>query len=1247
MNRLDPLAISLTGTSLIEASAGTGKTYTITTLYLRLLLERELVASEILVVTYTRAATAELRDRIRRRIVGALLAFQTGEPGDDAVMSSLLEQFEAEDERKRVTSQLARALADFDEAAILTIHGFCQRVLRENAFESLASFNVELLVDQHALLQEIVGDFWAQRMARESELFIRYLSLQKVNVDSMIRLGARADSAVPVELVPDPAVVSTDELARLESAFQTARHAALESWQLCGQEVVEQLVAAAEAKDISKTTYKPESIAGRWESEMRRALASSSPALLERSKVFANFTTSTLAAKTNKNKTTPEHPFYTQCDELADADRAVTAALQARRIHLERDLINTVERESARRKERAGQQSYDDLLAQVAAALEQPGADLLAGRLRHQFRAALVDEFQDTDQLQYKILRRIWHAAPEREFEPAKAPALFLIGDPKQAIYGFRGADVHAYLSAKQDAGDHCFTLDTNWRSDPSMIAGVNALFSRSPNPFRVEGIPFESIEARPGAHDRMQGVQSNATAATALELLFVENDTGKALNSGPLRNELPWRIAADIADLIRSDVEIDDKRVAPGDIAVLCRTNPETDLMSEALREVGIPTALLGNASVFDSEDAVEMERLLEAVAEPGAGNLVRAALATRIFGQSGQDIAALERHEEEWDRWLASFRRWHDVFADRGFIRMCHQMFREERVKSRMLMLEEGDRRLTNLLHLVELLEQAALTNHFGLHGLADWLSTMRSDRSLRQNVIGEQGELRLESDADAVKIVTVHKSKGLEYPIVYCPFLWAAADLRLDEKKWVRFHDPERENEIVLDLGSDQKTRHQEIANEEAVEESRRLLYVALTRAKHRCSIVWGNLRGAESSAVAALLHASLETAGEESEGTAKSKKKSKPTLGKMHDDDIRAELAQLSQGSNGSIGVRALTDVPAVRTEPPRHALTFTRSEVTRTISSTWCHSSFSKLASKDVSGAHFLPRSGEEGFDYDAIPEPVVSAPVEPSDIEVPLNLFPAGAVPGILLHSILEHLDFEKPTREQGRDIVGESLEARGFEGEWREPLCDALDRMMKTPWAEQGPSLSELPCSKRLDELEFMLPVAGRGGDHARERAMTVADLAGVFAKHATNDFKRNYADRLGELRFDPLAGYLRGYVDLMFEWNGRFYVVDYKSNHLGSTAAHYEARQLERPMSEHHYVLQYHLYTVALDRYLSLRLPDYDYERDFGGVYYLFLRGIDPAHPVGCGVYHDRPTPACIQDLADVLRKSEGVSA
>ena len=1252
MNRLEPMKVELRGTTLIEASAGTGKTFTITTLYLRMLLERELVVSEILVVTYTRAATAELRDRIRQRISHALLAFETNDPGADPVLEALLTSFDSEAKRKRATGRLASALVDFDEAAILTIHGFCQRVLRENAFESLASFDSELLLDQHALLQEIVGDYWSTRLSKEGESFIRYLKREKVSVRSLEQLAQHAEGGSPVSILPETRPVEDESLARLEVDFQQARERTLELWSASKEEVIALLHAAAKDRVLNNNTFKPAAILTSWMREMDLALEDPSPSLGKRSKVFKRYTVTILTERTNGEETTPTHPLFEECEKLEAVDRALDEALFNRKLEFEREAIATVEVESHRRKERDGQLSYDDLLRQVASALRPPGAELLSKRLRRQFVVALVDEFQDTDQLQYEIFRRIWHSDDSPGDEAQGEPALFLIGDPKQAVYAFRGADVHAYLAAKRDAGERCFTLDTNWRSDPSMISAVNDLFGRLDQPFRLDGIPFEPIEPCPDARDHLISSPSEASAAPALEILFAPRSDEKPLSTTFARSELPRQIAVDIAELLQSDTRIKGEPVTPGDIAVLCRTNPQIHDIAQALRHVGVPAALLGTASVFDGEDAADMQRVIEAIAEPGSPRLIRAALATRVFNLSAQDLDSLLRDEQAWDHWILQFQTWHDVFVDRGFIRMLHQMFRSEGVHAKLLGIEEGDRRLTNFLHLAELLEQAAIENHLGLQSLARWLASMRLDRSMRQNSIGDEGEMRIESDADAVKVVTVHKSKGLEYPIVYCPYLWGAAKLRDHEKNWVRFHDPDHEDEMMLDLGSPEHQEHQDIAAEESLAESRRLLYVALTRAKHRCSVVWGNFNDAEGSPLAELLHPDLEISFDfdaltTSDERSKARKNLKASFKQQSDADLRAEVESLCESSNGAIATRPLQEGSATRIENDVPSADLQHARASRKISSSFRHSSFSALAKTDTSRRHELPRSSEEGFDYDAVPEPVGVAPVEGDEPPVPLDRFPAGAAAGTLLHSILEHLAFQTPTREQDRDIVADALSERGFDVGWHDELCDALDRMLATRWSEAGPRLADLSLHQRLDEMEFMLPVAGDPDGASENLEMTVSDLAEVFATHATSDFQRVYATRLGELGFEPLAGYLRGYVDLVFEWEGRFYVVDYKSNHLGPSASNYDPSELEAPMFENHYVLQYHLYTVALDRYLSLRVPDYDYETHFGGVYYLFLRGLDHAHPTGCGVYHDRPSRELIAGLAMTLAKPAGAAA
>ncbi|MBW2388319.1 MAG: UvrD-helicase domain-containing protein [Deltaproteobacteria bacterium] len=959
---------------------------------------------------------------------------------------------------------------------------------------------------------------------------------------------------------------------------------------------------------------------------------------IHRFKILERFTPEKLANKTNKGKATPEHPFFDTCGKLRGAYDELCEYLSRRRIEFERELIRTVASQSRARKELKGQQSYDDLLWQVARALEPPGGRLLAARLRRQYHAALVDEFQDTDRLQYQILRNIWHrdAAIPDDDDPSP-PALFLIGDPKQAIYAFRGADVYAYLMAKEDAGERCFTLDTNWRSDPSMIEGVNCLFKRSDSPFRLEGIPFEEIEPRPGARDRLERSAQSPEKCAALDILFMSRSEDKPMTKVWGIQEIPWRVAADVAELIRGAARIEGRPVRPDDVAILCKTNRQTEVICRELRRIGIPAAILGSASVFDAPEAGEIERLLDAAAEPGSAGRIRAALATGIFGLTGEELENLASDEEAWEERLLQFRRWHEDWRERGFIHMFHQLFREARVHVRLLGLEDGERRLTNFLHLAELLERAVLADHLGPSGLVEWLSRMRADRSLRDNSIGDAGELRLESDDDAVKVVTIHKSKGLEYPIVYCPFLWEGSELHADEKKRVRFHDASRENRFVLDLGSDQIADHLELASEESRAEAVRLLYVAVTRAKHRCSIVWGNFKKAGLSPLASLLHPSIESG---SSAEAKSKQ-----FGKLEDHEMRSEIAELVEVSGESIAVRELGAQPAVREKRVVAPRSLARTPVKRRISTTWRQSSFSALTASDHGDLHSLPRTREEGLDYDAVARVPALGQRAEIESEVQLNSFPAGAAAGTLLHSILEHLDFERPAREQSRELVGETLEAHGFEANWRDPLCSALDRIVETRWDEPGPRLADLPRRKRLDELEFLLPVASRAGDRSSACAMTVADLSEVFERHARSEFQREYAKRLSQLRFEPLAGYLKGYVDLVFEWNGRFYLVDYKSNHLGPSPANYDTAGLEVPMSEHHYVLQYHLYTVALDRYLSLRLKGYDYERHFGGVYYLFLRGMDPDHPTGRGIYHDRPTRECIEELAAALgQRAEG---
>jgi exodeoxyribonuclease V beta subunit len=1108
---LDPLALPLSGTTLIEASAGTGKTHSITTLYTRLLLEAELNVDQILVVTYTNAATAELRARIRRRLHDLLRAFD-GETPEDEVQRRFVEKRLAAGLASRDRGRLLAALHGFDLAAIFTIHGFCQRMLQEHAFESGVAFDIELLADQRPLIDEIVLDFWVRE------------------------LHAAPDDLVQHVLAKNGPLASLKQLADLASLHPE----------------IEALGPAAAEND-------PET---RW-----------------------------------------------------------------RRLQIE--CMAWVRQELQRRKRAAHVQSFDDLLQRLAEALRSDRGPALAARIRQRLPAALIDEFQDTDPLQYDIFRRIYHGVT--------GTSLFLIGDPKQAIYAFRGADVFAYLAAKKEAAP-APPLLTNWRSGPTLIRAINTLFARSA-PFLLDDIHYEPGRAAAPMSDALGG---SAAGLPPFEILLVrrEEDTRSGGITKPwVTQHLNARVAAEIVRFVRSGATIGDRPVQPADVAVLCRTNQQAAGMQEALRALGVPSVLQSEGSVFDTAEAEEVARLLRAMAEPGDSAAIRAALATAALGLRASELHALQSDEAGWDGWVQRFQDWNETWLRHGFIAAFRRMLAEKEVAPRLLALIDGERRLTNVLHLAELLHAASVEERLGPSALAHWLGRMRGDKQARSAVVGEAAQIRLESDDAAVKLVTIHKSKGLQYPIVYCPYLWDGKPLHKNDRPLPRFHDRSDGDRLKIDLGSPSFKASQHHAEREALAESLRLLYVALTRAQHRCSVVWGAFYTATDTALGYILH---EAGDRSPEASAKRIKK----FFKDPDDGaLRADIERLAARSGGAIGVRDLPAAGSVPQAPQsRTDVVLECRSAQRRIGLSQRTASFSSLIR---SGAP-LSQPAEEGQDHDMGTGKVVVAPPTAA-APIALHDFPAGARTGQILHDLLERLDFASATTENVLDAVERSFAGTGL-ASWSSTVSSALIAMLDTPLDKKGLRLRQIAPEKRLNELEFLFPVALREGAAVADPSqlggwsqgtvapLNVKRLASVFAKHAAPPLC-SYANQLVQLDFPTLAGFLKGYIDLVFEHGGHWYVVDYKSNLLGSHAAAYAPDALLAAMTSHHYILQYHLYVVALHRYLTRRLPDYDYDRHFGGVHYLFLRGMHPDHPPGTGVFSDRPLRRLIEKLSETL--------
>lgn len=1200
---LDPIYTPLSGVNLIEASAGTGKTYTITALYVRLVVEAALPVRRILVVTYTRAATKELRDRIRTRLSEIRAAFLRGHALDDELATRLLD---LQPDREIALRRLHNAVRGFDEAAIYTIHGFCQRALGDNAFESGLTFETELRADISDLLQEIIEDFWRREFYTAPPFLVDYLLEQKYSPDRL-RQEIERYLGKPYLQVVTPS--STLDDATLQRDFSAAFEAAKALW----QQQRGAIEAALQSPALNRSTYKLNDIPN-WLAEME-AYLNGPPSLIVFEK-FGHFTTTELRNKTKKNQTTPAHPFFDACETL---QTVITALRDYCQHQILARLLDWCNRELASRKRQQQLQSYDDLLLNLNAALQHPqrGA-ALAHTLQRRYAAALIDEFQDTDPVQYAIFQRIYAGT---------AQPLFLVGDPKQAIYSFRGADIFAYLAARRATGQR-YTLDVNWRSDPRLLTALNALFGAAgAQPFLFDGIPFQP--AIPAAQKQHQPLIVQGRQEAPLWLWLLENEGSQPADKTRSNEQVARATAAEIARLLnlgaRGQARIGARPLAGGDIAVLVRSHRQGRLLRRELLRLGVPSVQHADDNVFSADEARQLQWLLAAVLEPGDEGQVRAALASDLFGLSGTELHRLREDEQGWAAWLERFQDYQRIWREHGFMRFFRAWLMEAAVPQRLLAFRDGERRLTNLLHLAELLHLASCARP-GRVGLLKWLVERCHDPA-RQD---EAQQLRLESDENLVQIVTVHKSKGLEYPVVFCPFLWDGRlhSTRSNSKSTsVLYHDPADPQRTVLALGAAQNDPAWQHARREEVAENLRLCYVALTRAQQRCYLVWGKVKDAETAPPAWLLHQPTVIGPDVEPLDAVAKH-----FQALDGSGLRGELHAVFAPVADTVALLPLPHALGPRYQPPVLAEPEWRARpFTRALLEFWRVGSFTALT------AGYSVAAEVPDHDLSVAPPALESAapalPVDTAETVVPALELPRGARSGIFLHKLLEQIDFTQAANAAYLESrVSRKLESHGLDAaQWTPVVVALLQRVLATPLDASGLRLQDIGSRQRLNELEFTYPLAWLRAETLRALLARHGCMAGPFR------------ERLERLEFSPLHGYMKGFIDLVFEANGRFYLVDYKSNWLGATPAAYRREDLEAAMAREAYRLQYLIYTVALHRYLRVRVADYAYEKHFGGVFYLFLRGMDPATGPQCGVFHDCPTPALIAALDQLMATGE----
>ncbi|MGH1461543.1 MAG: exodeoxyribonuclease V subunit beta [Neptuniibacter sp.] len=1163
LHKLEPLTFPLQGQQLIEASAGTGKTYTITALYLRLLLgqgdltETPLGPDQILVVTFTEAATEELRDRIRQKIMDARTAFLEDSEPEDELLRLIKKRCNDPMQAARLLEQAARQM---DEAAIFTIHGFCQRMLKRHAFESGSLFDNELTQDDFSLIRNAVLDFWRCHIyplsAPLTELAYQcWKSPEQLLADIRGILNRSG-----LQLQPDLSQLD------LQAAFDE-RQSLLLSFKQNWLQNEEDLSSLIQASGVNKRSYTKTSVP-KWLAQIDQYAASEQrepgKKLLD---ILQRFSQDVLSQKSAENST-PEHPLFQEIERLLQSAVPVKEILLGRAFTEVSSRLDKV-------KQQLQLLTFDDLLSNLYSALERDRSGTLARAIREQFPVAMIDEFQDTDPLQYGIFARLYT-------DPYNS-ALVMIGDPKQAIYSFRGADIFTYIQARRSMSD-TYTLDTNWRSTSDMVDAVNQLFLSSQSPFIYDqDITFQAVKAAKGE----QGLLIQSQPAPAMTYWLNEQD--ESLSRAQYLSRYAKSTACEIDRLLSGEATIKGSRVQGGDIAILVRDRNEADEIKRALLEYEHPSVYLSNRdSVFNSDAAIDLSLLLQAIEDPQNERVVKAALATELLHLDMLQLDQLNSDESLWESVLAEFMEYHELWLKQGVLPMLNRVLQYRNLAPEILARADGERILTNFLHLGELLQNSSVKIE-GMTGLNRWFSEQIANPS------GDSDDqvLRLESERNLVTIVTVHKSKGLEYPIVFLPF----ASLFKESKSAVYHADT---GETILDISAADDSH--EKAEQERLAEDLRLLYVALTRSVYSCYVGVSHVRQGNSkksrlkdSALGYLLSESGET--------------------------IEQSLEALQQRSQSVVIVPppdhgAQKDLFAIaeQTQEPLAARAFLGK-----VDRNWRVSSYSALSRRSAVHLPELP-----GLDLEVAEE---RDDKDDASVKDGINIFtfPKGANAGTFLHSVFEEISFSRYSEKQYHAQFNEQLQLAGYDEQWLPVIKSLVRNVLHSDLDGEGLCLSDIQDCDRLVEMEFML-----SADH-----VTVSALESLIRQHDP------LSARASPLAFEPLQGMLKGFIDLLFRKEGRYYVLDYKSNHLGYDIGCYDTSSLEQAMVEHRYELQYLLYSLAVHRLLRQRIQDYDYDRHFGGVFYLFLRGMEEG--MQSGVFNCRPPKLLVEQL-DLLFSIEG---
>ncbi|MGQ0286263.1 exodeoxyribonuclease V subunit beta [Pasteurellaceae bacterium 22721_9_1] len=1230
---LNYVTTPLIHTSLIEASAGTGKTYTMASLYIRLLLQagennfpRALTVNEILVVTFTEASTQELKERIRERIhlckqqleqycqQRAQITKDNKEQMIKAIFADnqpLIDLLDYIDDLDIAIQRLRLAEQNIDLASIYTIHGFCRRVLMQYAFHSGIHFELELTKDENQLLQQLSNQFWREQFYPTSYLstyFIHQYLQSPSKMLSNVQSFLKGD--LPKVSINEPHLL-TPTLSEFLTTYLDPELQKIIDLKQIWLEKVEEVTGLLREELYKRYRSKGDNTPSQWrwfELAIRKINEWANDTYQIKlpeglTKYFSQqrFDTYDLV----EGAEPLSHPVFSLVDEVQQINFSLYKNVVL--YHYIQWLTTRLNEYKQDHKEK----SFDDLLRLLRDALMSTQGDELAQRIRSQYPFAMIDEFQDTDSRQYQIFKKIYQHQSDTGF--------IMIGDPKQAIYKFRGADIFTYLNASKQAKR--FTLERNYRSTEPLVRAINHLFNFTPKPFLYSEIEFLPVEAfRSQTRFSFQGKKQPA-------MIFHIGDRQKTSKKGDItllgtetKQLFADTCANSIAEWLQTSscgeqsaventavFEKGEKTtpVKDNDIAVLVQSWHEAMLIKLALADRGIASVYLSDRSnVFDTDEAQELSYILAACLNPTNISAILNALATSIFALTQKEIQQIKLDDHLLDRWVTRFEYYQKSWLNQGVLAMLYQLFLAKDQHQRCILdkirsMQDGERRVTDLLHLAELLQQAAPLNETEA-SLLRWFELQIQNQEARE----DEQQQRLESENERVKIITIHKSKGLQYPLVWLPFLAFSNPHKSD---FATYYDATTEQRYWNIDGT-----QNELSLDEEKAEKIRLLYVALTRAEEQVNITLPTFFSEKWSSIWYVL-----------------------SRGKIEPDQVDNTLELLNSLTQNGLDVVVkeieeqqftYIEYQSIEATEKLQAATFTGN-----IEMNWQLSSFTGLIRNHENNLHkqqsqsavqnlavfdlakdqdqtLIPLKNEANLldredGWEDYPEQY--RPVD----------FPQGSYVGTLLHHFLEKQPFNQAINAENIAKLCQQLQ---LDENWQAPLHQWIEQILHTPLlADNDLSLAQLQPKHCLKEMQFYFNL------HRTFKAETFNRILKQHHKLASQP-----------LNIDDIQGMLRGFIDLVFEHQGKYYIVDYKSNFLGKNKQAYHRDELNKVMENHHYDIQYLLYCLALNRYLGSRLPDYQYETHFGGVIYTFLRGMNGQN-TDYGLFFDRPSYQLINEL------------